>query len=258
MLCQVTSSAADRGAVCKERHCKERLQGTAPTLALLNVLLLAWAFLTHTLAMQKDRRLKLLSLPCQCRHWTSTRRCAYCCAEALGAETGPASLMQRRSCRNGGFGLSPHHRIYAMHASRLQVSKFTRNAATNFAPRASGSTGKNPAYPGVRAVIMLVSAGGAYEDLLRCELPAAARSAAQRLEIACCGAALHAELAGGQRGASRGPAGDQRSAHSAILRRWLRSVLRDRPPTCRQHAVPGVRVPGVHLHCGAAPPPPAA
>lgn len=29
-----------------------------------------------------------------------------------------------------------------------EVSKFARNAATTFAPRASGSTGKNPAYKG--------------------------------------------------------------------------------------------------------------
>ena len=29
-----------------------------------------------------------------------------------------------------------------------QVSKFARNAATTFAPRASGATGKNPAYRG--------------------------------------------------------------------------------------------------------------
>jgi len=29
-----------------------------------------------------------------------------------------------------------------------EVSKFARNAAVNFAPRASGATGKNPAYKG--------------------------------------------------------------------------------------------------------------
>lgn len=42
-----------------------------------------------------------------------------------------------------------------------EVSKFARNAATTFAPRASGATGKNPAYKGsVLYTIFEVGAGG--------------------------------------------------------------------------------------------------
>lgn len=48
-----------------------------------------------------------------------------------------------------------------------EVSKFARSAATTFAPRASGSTGKNPAYKGsalytvfeVQAWVMLAVSG---------------------------------------------------------------------------------------------------